>query len=416
MDCIRCKGRVESKFACGRDFCPIYVRSEAMFKTAELVQKEEFQGTSPSVFVGHHGYPKVNVGILSPVMRTADAWLYDAPRYWASNSFSIKQVVELRSSLVNSRFKAEIKRPEKNLALAQEIALASNPVDVDVKLHCKPESRLVFSGVNLPMGPSAPLRKIELTSNPKIGVKTEKVFSDTDLKSVAAIKMLYSSGMEENSISKILSVGAIGVKRSRKLVPTRWSITATDDQIAKMLLNDVRSYSHADYQLFHGNLYGNYYFVMFFPDAWSYELFEGYLPRSLWNSSSSVAFTSDHEGYYGRKTYAENTAGGYYAARLPIVEKLGSMRKQASVLVVRFITDEYSCHLGVFVCRETVRKAMQNVPIKFSSRDEMLTYARDLISKMFSYDIGLVLSQSVLLRDMNSQTKLSAFSPEPYPY
>jgi len=416
MDCIRCKGRVGSKFACGRDFCPIYVRSEAMFKAAELVQKEEFQGTSPSVFVGHYGYPKVNVGILSPVMQTSDAWIYDAPHHWAKNSFSIRQVVELRSSLVNSRFKAEIKKPEKNLALAQEIALASRPVDVDVKLHSKPESRLVFSGVNLPMGPSAPLRKIEFTSNPKIGVKAEKVFSDTDLKSAAAIKMLYSSGMEENSISKILSVGALGVKKSRKLVPTRWSITATDDQIAKMLLNDVKRYSHADYQLFHGSLYGNYYFIMFFPDAWSYEIFEGYLPKSLWNNNSSLAFISDHEGYCGRSSYAENTAGGYYAARLPIVEKLSSMRKQASVLAIRFITDEYSCPLGVFVCREAVRIAMQNVPVKFSSKEEMLVYAKDLISKMFSYDISQVLSQSVLLRNMNSQAKLSAFSPEPDSY
>ena len=415
MDCIRCKGRVDSRFACGRDFCPVYARSEAMFRAADLVQKKEFQGTSPSVFVGRYGYPNVNVGILSPVERAADAWVYDAPRHWAKSSFSIRQVVELRSSLVNSRFKAEVRSSGRNLALAQEIALASKPVDVDVKLHRKPEPRLVFSPVNLPMGPSAPLRKVDLAGSPKIDAKVERVFSDTDMKSVEAMNVLYGSGMTENSISGMLSVGAMGLGKSRRLVPTRWSITATDDQLARMLLRDVRTYNHAGYQLFHGSMYGNYYFIMFFPDVWGYELFEGYLPRSLWNNHRSVAFVSDCEGYRGRTAYAENTSGGYYAARLPIVEKLCEMRKQASVLVIRFVTDEYSCPLGVFVCREAVRKSMGDGAVKFGSKDEMLSYARKLISGMFSYDIGQVLSQSVLLREMRLQAKLSAFSPEPDP-
>ena len=132
MDCIRCKGRVDSKFACGRDFCPVYTRREAVFRTAELVKGDEFQGTSPTVFVGRYGYPNVKVGILSPSEPSANAQLFDAPSHWAENSFTIKRVVELRSSLINSRFNADIKKPSKDLGFAQEIAMSSKPVDVDI--------------------------------------------------------------------------------------------------------------------------------------------------------------------------------------------------------------------------------------------------------------------------------------------
>ena len=37
---------------------------------------------------------------------------------------------------------------------------------------------------------------------------------------------------------------------------------------------------------------------------------------------NKARFTTDYEPYTGRKTYAENCVGGYYAARLPILEKL----------------------------------------------------------------------------------------------
>lgn len=415
MDCIRCKGRVDSKFACGRDFCPVYARSEAMFKSVDNILKDEFSGTAPTVFVGHYSYPKVNVGILSSSEPVAESHVLDAPSHWANNSFPIKRIVEIRSGLVNSRFSAEVKVFSKGVEQVQEIAMSSKPVDVDIKLFKKPEPKIVFSGVSLPMGPSAPLKKADLATNPKVSSKVEKVFGDDSLKSSDAMKFLYSKGASENDLSRMLSVGVFGVKRQRKLVPTRWSITATDDLLAKFLMRDLKSYSVADYQMFYGNLYGNHYFIMLLPEAWSYELFEGYMPMSLWNSANDISFATDYEPYGGRKSYAENTAGGYYAARLPIVEKLSRMRRQASVLVLRFITDEYSCPLGVFVCREAVRKSLSNPPIVFSSREEMLGYAKSLVKQRFNFDLGGVLSQSVILRSVKAQTKLSSFSPEPHP-
>jgi hypothetical protein len=84
------------------------------------------------------------------------------------------------------------------------------------------------------------LKKAVLTSNPKINQHIEKAFSDTDLKAADALRILWKKGIDETALTRILSVGSLGVKVQRKLVPTRWSITATDDTLGKFLVELFR--------------------------------------------------------------------------------------------------------------------------------------------------------------------------------
>ncbi|MBI2139258.1 hypothetical protein HYU13_06725 [Candidatus Woesearchaeota archaeon] len=118
---------------------------------------------------------------------------------------------------------------------------------------------------------------------------------------------------------------------------------------------------------------------------------------------------SDYEPYDGRKSYAEETAGGFYAARLAIAEKLKEIKRQASVLALRFITEAYEVPLGVFVVREAARKAMQNRPITFSSLELMETYAKHYISRKFNISFDAILRESQLLAQIKHQQKLSDF-------
>ena len=92
----------------------------------------------PSVFVGSKlRYPTVNVGIMSPLERDENAWVYDAEKYWTQENYGIADVVRLRDSLLNSRFRANVKdvrNSGKFVQIAQEIAIASKPVDVEIEL------------------------------------------------------------------------------------------------------------------------------------------------------------------------------------------------------------------------------------------------------------------------------------------
>lgn len=408
--CLKCKG---ADLACGRKFCPIIAKSQAAFKVRKEVGEfkgDDFFGASPAPFVGRFGYPYVNVGILSPANTTEGVWEYDAPRHWASSSYEIPKIIDFRSALINSRFKSYIKqKSNKLLEISQEVGMASKPVEVEINLTQKPKFRLNTNDYLAPMGPNASVKKIDITSNPKIHRKVDKVVSDTDLKANPALTYLYEHGFDENFLSKLLSVGNLGVKKSRKLVPTRWSITAVDDSVGKHMLDEVKHYPESDYMAFFGGYLGNYYLVLLFPDAWSYELFETYMPKASWNSTEEAQFMTDYEPYKGRTDYAENCGGGYYAARLPVIEKLKSMKRQAGVLCLRFITGEYAVPLGVWVVREATRKAMQTKPLVFDDKELMMKYASALIKRKFGFNLDNLFKYSILLKEIRQQKKLTHF-------
>ncbi len=408
IKCIRCKGS-DPVNNCGRSFCPIIAKSMARFKVQNKVNKENFFGDAPSPFIGRFGYPHINVGILS-VEDADNSWQYDAPQFWAQYDFGIPKIINFRSSLINSRFKSHVKsRSEKMLEISQEVGMASKPVEIEVNLEQKPKFRVQTDSHLAPMGPNAKLKKAEITSNPKISSKVEKVVDDTDLKANEGMVYLHEKGFDENFLSKLLSVGTLGIGKNRKLVPTRWSITATDDLLAKYYMKQIHKFPEYDYCAYFGSYLGNYYLVLFFPEIWNYELFETYLPKSCWNISDKIQFTTDYEPYQGRKTYADNTVGGYYAARLAVFERLSDLKRQASVLCLRFITGEYAVPLGVWVVREAARKALKSKPLKFSSKELMLTYAKHLVKKKFGYNLEFLLKKSKLLRNMRTQIKLTGF-------
>ena len=72
-----------------------------------------------------------------------------------------------------------------------------------------------------------------------------------------------------------------------------------------------------------------------------------------------------------KKQYS-SLAGGYYAARLAVLEHLAGQGRQAGVLAVREISEAYWAPLGVWVVREVARKAMRSPPARFASLGEAM--------------------------------------------
>ncbi len=398
------------KFA-KKDFSS-YLKHAAHFTAKDIFKDEFFSNSPPSIFIGSKlTYPKVNVGILTPPERVEDAWLYDAETVWPSTNLTINDIIKLRSSLINSRFQTTVKNSSmKFLDIAREIGMAANPVDVEIHLKKKVKIALDTDKITKPMGPRGSLLKAQITENPKVTTQVEKVVSDTDLRASEALIYLYKHHHEENALSQLLSLGVLGLKKNRKLVPTRFSITATDDILGKNMLEKIRDYQIInEYQLYSGDYFGNYYYILFFPEIWSYELFETYLPGSAWNASRTLTASTDYEGYDGRKNYAENCAGGYYSVRLGIIEKLEQLKRQSSVLVLRFETPEYHTGLGVWVTRSAGRKALQNAPECYQDKKTAINSLLIKIKNKFNIDANHILKNSKLLEAIKTQTKLMQF-------
>ncbi|MBL7059140.1 hypothetical protein ISS08_01685 [Candidatus Pacearchaeota archaeon] len=385
--------------------------ADTNFKYQNLTKIDKIDSNSPpSVFVGSKlKYPSVNVGILSPIEKEKEAWVYDDEAYWAQNDFQIKDVIKLRDSLLNSRFQAKVSDSRTNkkfVEIAKEIAISSKPVDIELELNKNLNIGRKKDKVVVPHGMKAGLKKAKITSNVKVHQKLDHAMND-EIKAEQGILSLYKNKFSEYTLNKILSVGVLGLKKNKKLVPTRWSITATDDIIGKNLIKQIKNYKWIeDHELYFGQFMGNCYLILLIPGVWSYELFELYFPGSSWNPSSEIKASTDHELYSGRKSYASQTVGGYYAARLPILEHLNKIKKQATVVTVRIETPSYWAALGVWVVRESVRKAFKNKNLKFKSLDELIESAKKIGYIKYGFNPSGIFKKSLLLNSTKTQKNL----------
>ena len=395
MDLSYIKDKGRTKHFKGIDPIKVKLSSQESFNKKA---KQDYFGQTPNVFVGRFGYPSVNVGFLNTEQYSEN----DEPLEWFNKNYNIPKIIDLRTQLVNSTFKSNIKSfDDKLISIGQEVSQAAKPVDVEINLNKKPGFSLNFNQEAAPHGASVKLKKIQITENVKVPKLVDKTVSDVDFKANDGLNYLYSKGFDEHYLTKLLSVGNLGIKR--KLVPTRWSITAVDDSLGKEIISKVKHNDSVNYRAYFGGYLGNYYLILLFEREWSYELFETVV-------SEQYSFATDFEGHNGRKEYAFATAGGYYAARLGILEKLKELKKQGAVLCLRFIVpEEYVAPLGVWVVRQATRSSLMAKPIEFGDKDLMLTYAKHLVKRKFGLDLSKIIKNSKLLKEIKEQKKLLDF-------
>ena len=370
------------------------LRTDARFVKMQKIG-EQFSASVPAPFVGRFGYPSVSCGLLCPPESGKETWKYDAPTYWASKHLGIPNIISYRGALLNTSRKCSVHEPP---AYAKLAALSTQPVDVEIALTKKPTWNLESDAVSSPTGPRAQLRRIAVTANPKIPQKVERITED-ELLATEMMDLIHQKGYNENYLSRLLSVGLLG--SNKRMVPTRWSITATDDILGKQAIRSIQDYTSTDHALYYGSYLGNHYLIMLLPDRFQFELFETMLPVK-----ERMEVSTDHESYNGRSAYAAHCVGGYYTVRLAVAQKLAALKRQATVIVMRFVTEEYDTPLGVWVTREAARIALERGE-HFGSKEALLSRARHLVISNHRVDISPLLDASKLLRER--QVMLSTY-------
>ncbi|AGN02292.1 hypothetical protein L593_11745 [Salinarchaeum sp. Harcht-Bsk1] len=318
--------------------------------------------TSPEIFVGRAGYPNISTGVLSPVGDEDDAEAYATSGQWYDSGLGVSDVLQKRTGLLNSqrRTKVQVDDVWDGFVGAQrEVAIADRPVGVEIGLDDRPEIDLTTDDVATPTGPNAKADRVDLTENPYVPRPVKKTLEDDDWQAQGAMNYLWQRGFDVYEINTILSAGALGRSENRRLVPTRWSITAVDDTVGQFMRGQIRnSQSIDEVEVWYNEYVGNRYWVVLAPGQWEYELVEMKGPGSVWNPDESEYFlASASEGYEGRTGYVDETAGAYYAARMGVLEELVERDRQAKALVLREVTDEYWAPVGVWQVREAVRNA-----------------------------------------------------------
>ncbi len=339
--------------------------NETLSRYGNLFSSDSISGTSPpSVFVGSYNYPKVFVGPMVPPTH-GDTSLLDRPENWKKKS--LEEIVNFRLNLVRGIQKISIDEIEgRYIENLQEVAMSSKPIDSDLTFETNASSNISLDGESPPFGPIGKIRSAKFSSTSPVK-QIEKIFYDKDLNAHDAVLNLYRSGIEVSKIQKCFSIGMLGQKR--KLVPTRWSITATDDIISKFLANEVLDYDLIDScRVFSYEHLGNIFSVILFPHRWVFDMIEA------WYSNGIIGFGSDSEDARGID-HPPAIAGAYFAAKFGVAEYLTKNKIQAGVVILREIRPEYAVPVGVWQIREGIRETMKQNPLLSDGIDEALALA-----------------------------------------
>lgn len=335
-------------------------------------------GSPPSVFVGSHSYPKVNIG---PLISTnyGNVKILDHPEEWVGQK--LEDLISYRLSLIRGASSASAIMDANNnryTELLQELAMANKSIDIEVKFNKKPSLKFeemdnssVTDSDIVQFGLVSKMEELKIPSGISVDKRIEKAYYDKDLNANEAVNILYNEGTEISQLSKILSIGMLGNRKRRKLVPTKWSITAVDQIISANLIRNMIEYSSID--SFHLHRYahlGNNFAVILIPDqVWSFEMHEAWL-----DNNGKAAIESDTEILGSSKTYPK-IGGSYFAARLAVTEYLELHRKKSAAIVLREIHPEYVLPVGVWQIREGIRMAMKTKGEIFDTLDETITHA-----------------------------------------
>jgi hypothetical protein len=368
-------------------------RKELLLSSYKLgvIGKDLFGETPPSAFVGRFGYPQVFAGpLVTPV--NAEASLSEKPEDWLH--LLREEIIGFRSNLVRSNFRVNVrdaKDPSRLLRETQELAMAVLPVDVEVKFLKPPTRVLRFDSVLTPMGPSGTITDIEIVENTRVPKKVDALVDDRDIKAAEAVFNLYEASISPYQISRLLSVGTLGKKRL--VVPTRWSITATDSILGINLLKRVRNYAeNPDIELFVSEAFGNHFEILLVPRTYAFGWTE------IWLSANKAAEIGDlYEDAMNNPAYMD---GGYYAARFSALEYLERIKRQASIYVVREVKPTYDIPLGSWVIRELVKEAFSRPSLIFGSVADALENVRTRIK---------LPANTLFLQKQLSQTTLKQF-------
>ncbi|MGH9985007.1 MAG: hypothetical protein ACRD8W_13745, partial [Nitrososphaeraceae archaeon] len=211
--------------------------------SAKLASETLSGATPPSVFIGRYGYPKVKVGPMVPPFH-GDTTILDKPEMWLGKS--LEDIVHYRLSLVRGVSDINVRATSGNyIESLQELAMASKSAESEALFEKKPVADIEQEkdlGESAPFGPVAPLKSFK-TASLSIDKRLENVYYDKDLRAAEAIVDLFHQEVEVSRIHRVLSVGMLGLQKNRRLVPTRWSISATDDIISVSLIKNIVSYA-----------------------------------------------------------------------------------------------------------------------------------------------------------------------------
>jgi hypothetical protein len=255
-----------------------------------------------------------------------------------------------------------------------------------------------FAGV---VGSKNELESLNATENTATNKQIEK-YESNDAKAKEAVIKLYEKGENEQQIIHLLALGIFGVSINKKLVPSKWAITAYDTMIQTHLHKKILKYNPINqYEVYYYQNKSDTHVNILLPDNYMGTHTEDWANSysDEWNGFNVDWFNNSNK----LSTPEALNAGGYYATKIALNEHLNSRKKQAAAIMIRRIRD-YDVPLGVVFVRECVRESFKHQVFKTSSFSELDNFIKTKFPDHYKHFIN-----SKVLKEQKKQTKLNQF-------
>ncbi len=353
--------------------------------SSKIKLTNEIEGYPSGVIIGHKNYPNLKVhsisnsNIDSSFFKTAKIIKLD---YSKIIDLKSKNILGTTSNIkiqdINSRITNELR----DIYKSKKLVDFSSKFEKELKFD-----KIIINKVAGIIGSHNELKSLTANSNISTSKQIEKNIT-TDIKATQAVINLYEKGINESQIINLLAMGSFGINFNKKLVPTKWAISAYDQILEKYLFKELKQNKLIEnYEVYEFNDKGNYFLIILFPEFISgetYECMSNWIGSDYFNNENKL----DKE--------KPQISGAFYSNKLAIFEHLRKRKKQASFLSIRLIVD-YDIPLGVVFVRECVRQAMLNRLFKTSNINELENYLK--LKKQKYY---IIYNNSKLLKKLNS--------------
>ena len=365
---------------------------------SKLKPTKEIEGFPASAIIGSKTYSNVKVHSISNEDKAGEYKnIGEIAKKTYSEIFKTK-ARNIFGSTKEFHIKTQNKKIKEDLT---DIYKAKNPVEFSSKF----ENYLHFDKIVLNktagiIGSKNELKSIDTTGNLQTSKSIEN-FSTKDIKAREAIISLYKKGISEHQIINLLSLGTFGINFNKKIVPTKWAISAFDQTIERHLHKEIINFKEiSHFEIYEYTNKGNEFIIILHPHYFLGEVIESFLNKGRY--IIEYDYIPQDNSF---KLQTPQTAGGFWATKLGIHEHLIKRKKQAAYTSIRII-EGYDIPLGVVLVRECIREALLKAPVfKSSNEDEMSNF----LMSNFPNHYTLYKEKSKIPNEMKKQSKLDGF-------
>jgi hypothetical protein len=332
----------------------------------------------PGIFTESSRYPIMWAGVLGTVQPSEWLSIFDHPEAW--RGLDRKAILRMRQQLYRFVLPVDAKEmtPHSVVDSLQTVALSVSPIAIEVDSPHLPRSELKGIGGQSPMGQLIKCKSLEIVSNPEIS-RVAKRICDKDVPSAESVWQLLDYDYTLDQVARMMSVGLLGHKKRRRLVPLRSAYKAViDSYLTNAVMNLVESPLSSSIRLHASTLHGDSFTVLLRPG----EPRVDYLRLESFNGLNTL-----RTSFEGLETQATDPKTSVYAdhARFSAYRNMIGNTESSHIVIFHQCRDPHNLILGPWVARAGVRYALDGDGVELDNMENAVTVMNSLLKPKLEY-------------------------------